>query len=466
MKKCILWTLGLLLPPAALDAGDWPQFRGPGGAGVSAEKGLPDRWSDEDNLRWKAVLPGRGQSSPVVAGGRVYLTACSGATQDRLHVLCFDARTGKRLWAREFWATGETISHPKTSMAASGPRDRRRPAVCVVRQRRPVLSGPRRAPGVVPDAGPGLSRRDQPHRHGVLAGGGKRRAGGGAGDGRGIVRGRHRRPDGRNRWKVERPRAATWTTPLVWTRQGRTEVVLQSGEKLSGHDVQTGDEHWSFTGKELAKIASPVAGRGIVLAATREELLAIRPGKETASASALVWQSKNLRPATATPLVYQGHVYSVSSAGLLTCGEASTGKDLWRKRVAGPFSASPVMGDGKLYIVGERGVTTVVQLSKEPRILSSNDLGETLLASPALADGACFCAASVTCSALPRKRRRTSRRNRPGVRETDMHVANNTRSIYIAFCSARPCARCFSRHHNKEILPCVSIGSRGVRVSR
>src|SRR5437879_5799767 len=99
-------------------AADWPEFRGPRGAGFSQEKNLPLRWSATDGLRWKADLPGRGLSSPVVANGRVYVTACSGPDQERLHVLCFDHNTGKKLWERRFQATGTTLCHPKTCMAA------------------------------------------------------------------------------------------------------------------------------------------------------------------------------------------------------------------------------------------------------------------------------------------------------------------------------------------------------------
>src|SRR5262249_3279700 len=102
-------------------AADWPQFRGPGGTGISKETGLPVRWGAKENIRWKVDLPGRGLSNPVIAGGRVYVTACSGFEQTRLHVLCFDAATGKRLWGRQFWATGNTLCHNKTNMAAPSP---------------------------------------------------------------------------------------------------------------------------------------------------------------------------------------------------------------------------------------------------------------------------------------------------------------------------------------------------------
>src|SRR5262245_20275871 len=82
-----------------------PQFRGPGGRGTSSETGLPTTWSDKENIRWKVDLPGRVLSNPVIAGGRVYVTAATGVQQDRLHVLCFDLASGKKLWQRQLWAT-------------------------------------------------------------------------------------------------------------------------------------------------------------------------------------------------------------------------------------------------------------------------------------------------------------------------------------------------------------------------
>src|SRR5213593_3086431 len=89
---CVTSLLSLMRSPAL--AGDWPQWRGLDGGGVSSEAGLPERWNETDNIRWKVDLPGRGLSSPIVVQGRLYVTACSGALQDRLHVLCFDAATG------------------------------------------------------------------------------------------------------------------------------------------------------------------------------------------------------------------------------------------------------------------------------------------------------------------------------------------------------------------------------------
>jgi outer membrane protein assembly factor BamB len=110
--------LGCVLPARGEDV---PQFRGVGGLGISKEKDVPLTWNEKDNIRWKVALPGRGLSCPVIASGRVYVTACTGVNQKRLHVLCLDEKTGKQMWERQLWATGTTQCHPKTNMAAPTP---------------------------------------------------------------------------------------------------------------------------------------------------------------------------------------------------------------------------------------------------------------------------------------------------------------------------------------------------------
>src|SRR5262249_27349876 len=118
-RRAVFLVLALLAAPAT--AADWPQFRGPAGTAVSHEANLPVKWSAAEGLRWKAELPGRGVSCPVVAGGRVYVTTASGPKNGRLHTLAFDAATGKKLWERQLVATGLTNCHPMTSMAAPTP---------------------------------------------------------------------------------------------------------------------------------------------------------------------------------------------------------------------------------------------------------------------------------------------------------------------------------------------------------
>jgi outer membrane protein assembly factor BamB len=115
------WTLALMGIPALAPAADWPQFRGANGTGVSAEKNLPVGFTDKDGVRWKSEIPGRGVSSPVVVGNKVFVSSSSGTRDDRLHLLAFDTATGKKLWHRQLAATGSTTAHPKTCMAANTP---------------------------------------------------------------------------------------------------------------------------------------------------------------------------------------------------------------------------------------------------------------------------------------------------------------------------------------------------------
>lgn len=111
----------LILTAGFATASDWPQFRGPDGSGVADEKNLPATWGPKENVLWKADIPGRSVASPVVAAGRIYVASASGVHGDKLHVLCFDSQSGKKLWSRQLNATGNTGCHPKSSMAAPTP---------------------------------------------------------------------------------------------------------------------------------------------------------------------------------------------------------------------------------------------------------------------------------------------------------------------------------------------------------
>ena len=123
MQSTSLAVVVMLVASHIAGGADWPQFRGTASNSVSGENVKvqpPTEWSDADgkNIAWKAKLPGRGPASPIVVGNKVIVTASSGVNQERLHVLCFDAATGKQLWERQFWATGRTLSHPSSANAA------------------------------------------------------------------------------------------------------------------------------------------------------------------------------------------------------------------------------------------------------------------------------------------------------------------------------------------------------------
>jgi outer membrane protein assembly factor BamB len=395
MTKAVAALAVVLLGVGSLPAargGDWPQFRGPGGRGVGDETGLPLHWSDTDGLRWKADLPGRGVSNPVIAGGQVYVTASSGYRQDRLHVLCLDARTGRRLWERQFWATGSTTSNAKTCMAGPTPvTDGERvyalfatgDLFCLdadgnlLWYRALVQDYPLVTNQVGMAASPVLYRDVLivPLEN--------------VGDS--FVAGLDRRT-GRNLWKHARARDINWCSPLLVEAGGGAEVLFQSRRELTACDPETGAERWSLKGQELADVPSPAPGETSVLVTARAEVLALKPPAAGAAGPEVVWKNARLRHNGTTPLCYRGRVYAVGSANVLLCADAADGKILGQQRLGlgGQVWASPVAADGRVYVVNEAGTTAVVEAGNRPRVLATNAVDEDILATPALADGALF----------------------------------------------------------------------------
>jgi outer membrane protein assembly factor BamB len=379
----------LVLTASGAEAGDWPQFRGPGGSAVSDETGLPVRWSKTESLRWKVALPGRGLSNPVIAGGRVYVTACTGVLQERLHVLCFDAATGKKLWERQFWATGNTLCHPKTCMAAPTPvTDGERvyalfatgDLACLDKEG--DLLWYRALERDYPTVGNNVGMAASPTLWKDVLLLPMENAG------ESFVAGLDKHT-GRNRWKSERSRDINWVSPLLVRRGDQAEVVFQSASELTAYDPETGQRRWSYKARGLNTIPSPAATDDLILTAGGKGLLALKPGAGD-KPTEVAWQSSKLQAGAASPLVYRGRVYTVTQQGILNCADVANGKVLWTERLDGAFWASPVAGDGKVYLVNEQGATFVVQASDAPRILGKNALEETILGTPAIAGGAIF----------------------------------------------------------------------------
>jgi len=368
-------------------AADVPQFRGGGGSGVADEKGLPTQWSDQENMRWKAELPGRGLSNPVIAGGRVYVTSASGFEQKRLHVLCFDVKTGKQLWERQFWATGTTLCHPKTNMAAPTPvTDGERvyalfaTADLVCLDKDGNLAWYRSLVGDHPTIGNNVGMAASPTLwKDVLIVPMEN-------IGESFAAGIDAKT-GANRWRIERPRGINWTTPVVLDRQGKTEVILATPGRFTAHDPTTGKETWRWEG-ECGSAPSPVAGDG-VLFVPGGKVTALKLGTH-GTPPEIAWQNNKLGTSYTSPTFYEGLIYTVKSPGVVTCAEASTGKVLWTERVEGNYWASPLAVDGKIYVASEEGVVTVLQAGREAKTLASNSLPGAILASPVASGGSLF----------------------------------------------------------------------------
>jgi outer membrane protein assembly factor BamB len=370
-------------------AGDVPQFRGAGGRGLTDVTGLPLTWSEQENLRWKAELPGRGLSNPVIAGGRVYVTACSGFDQTRLHVLCFDQASGKRLWERQLWATGGTLCHPKTNMAAPTPVTDGASVYALFATGDVVcyskdgdLRWYRSLVGDYPTVGNNVGMAASPVLHGDVFIVCMENVG------ESFAAGIDRRT-GENRWRIDRPRGINWVTPLLIDNRGQAEVLMQGPAELTAYDPATGHKRWSLTGHGLNTIPSPTIDGGILFV-PGDKFLAVRPGSATAAPEVL-WQSVKLRPGYSSPLVANGRVYTLQHGGILTAADAKTGNVAWTYRLEGQYAASPLWAEGRLYVVSEEGAATVLRdAGADCEPVGSGSLKDKILASPVAAGDALF----------------------------------------------------------------------------
>ncbi|MFM8283241.1 MAG: PQQ-binding-like beta-propeller repeat protein [Planctomycetaceae bacterium] len=377
----VLMALG-----AAARGEDWLTFRGAGGGSRAAAGTLPTELS-ADAVRWSVALPGRGLSGPLVVGRRVFVTTSDGPLQDRLHVVCLDAASGAILWDRQVWATGRTMCHSKTSVAAPTPcSDGRRvyaafssgDVVCTdldgalqwvrgITYDYPNVSnslGMASSPLVVGDVVVVPMENDsESYTLGLDA------------------------TTGANRWRLDRPKGANWTSPVDL---GGGLVALQSKTGVDAVAIADGTTAWRYTDGADTVASSCLEGGVLYVPSNGVTALALDAADPTREPRQ-VWRSNQLTPATASGLVAGDAVYSINRGDVLTAGERDTGKRRWQLRLQGPFSTTPVTDGAHLWAVNEGGLIQVVRLGKEEgQIVSTLDLADEILCSPAVSDGSLF----------------------------------------------------------------------------
>jgi outer membrane protein assembly factor BamB len=372
----------LLVVAISATAADWRQFRGQ--AGVAAEGDGPGELKEKP-VAWQRALPGEGLSSPVVVGNKLILTASSGADQERLHVLCFDARNGAEIWQRQFWATGRTMCHNKTAVAAPSPvSDGRRvflqfssnDVMCLDLDGNLIWM--RGLTADYANASNSLGMSSSP----VLAGSAL------------IVQVENDAEsfaagldvaDGVNLWKIDRPKAANWTSPVS---VGNNRAILQSKDGVSLVNVVNGDELWSFKGGASTIPSSTLSGK--LLLVPSNGITAMHATAEGTGFD-IAWRSAKLKPGTASPIIDGDRAYVLSGGGILSCANTKDGNVLWKLRAKGSFSATPVLAGELIYLVNEEGLIQVVKVDDEAgEVIATHELGETILCTPAIAGNGMF----------------------------------------------------------------------------
>lgn len=384
--KPLLFAL-LFSIAAVADGADWLQFRGTDSLS-SANAELPTALDGKTHIAWKSALPGRGLSSPLIVGDRVFVTAASTADQSRLEILCFSASDGKQLWRRQFWATGRTICHEKTCNAAPSPASDGKHIFALYSSNDLIcvdldgnLKWLRGLMHDYPNASNSLGLATSlVMSDGVLIAQIEN-------DSDSFAAGIDT-ATGVNKWKISRTKRANWSSPVVLPGG---VVALQGSAGISGIKASTGEELWSFSEGAATTASSLPSADGKTLYVPSNGLTAIAL-REDNNTPEIVWQEGTLRPGTASPVASGDKLLVLNKAGVLNAARLSDGERLWKTRLEGPFSGSPVVSGDFLYVAAERkGLLQCVDLRGEEGTVSGTiELGETILGTPALSGDALF----------------------------------------------------------------------------
>ncbi len=390
MARLCSSALALLLLSAGSFA-NWPAWRGPDGAGVSGEKNLPVRWSATENVRWKVAVPGAGVSAPVVWGERVFVTSSDGRNGDRLHLFCYHRDDGRLLWHRKFFGSavsegqyapgGMAVPTPATDgkrvFALFGTGD----LVCVGVDGKPLWLR-----SLAQERGPFRNRWGMAASPLLV-------------DGLLVVQVDHfggsyllavSAASGADRWRTPRDAAVNWTSPVALRGGSKTQVLAAGTNHLKGYSADTGAELWSWRGLHAQCIPTPVVRGDRFYVACGEGFTSLAFKVEGDKAPRPLWKAPSKGAGVPSPLVLGDFYYYTEDAGWANCLEARTGKPVWRARLTGKVQASLVAGDGKLYVPGANGTVTVLQAGGTLKVLARNNVGEGIVASPALAHGQVF----------------------------------------------------------------------------
>lgn len=382
-----------------LCAEDWTQFRGPGGQGLSAAMGLPVEWGPEKNVVWKVAIPGEGWSSPVVQGGRIYLTAAApvdGESEDRsLQLICLDGDDGAVIWSREiFKQDGESSPriHTKNSHASPTP---------VIHDGHVYVHFGHQGTACVDLDGKVIWKTKAVEYRPVHGNGGSPVvfqellifSTDGAKEQKLNALNRH---TGELVWQtrrdIQRPKKFAFCTPLVINVDGQPQVVSPGAGMVGGYDPASGKEIWRVEYDGYSVVPRPVFGQGMVFVSSGFDsptAMAIRPtGKGNVTETHVAWTQKRGAPHSPSMLLVGEDLYMISDRGVATCVDARTGEIHWQQRLGGRYSASPIYADGKIYCLGEEGVGVVFAADKEFKEIARNDLGERTLASYGVIDNA------------------------------------------------------------------------------
>lgn len=389
-------SIQIVLPCAGAEK-QWPCFRGPTGQGVVFDTNIPLKWSDTENVLWRVKLPGRGNSSPVVWGDKLFVTAESeprpddapltakDTAPDRL-LLCFST-AGELLWKRVAPRpeTHEVLYWKNTLTSATPVTDGERVIVflgnagllcCNLHGKQlwhtelgsfPTTHGPGSAPVLYQNLV--ILIQDQNKGQSLCAAFDKR--------------------TGTKVWQRERANSMGWSNPVVLKIGTRDELVFNGSKEVVSYDPLTGEELWKQEGTSIESIPMIAPGGGMLFSTSGRNgpIFAMRPGSGSSPVPQVVWRNEHGGPHVPSPAYVDGRLYLMNDTGIAMCLNAETGDTVWQKRLRGKFSASPLVVGDKLLLVSEEGVTYILKSGPRFELLGENALSETIYTTPAVVGG-------------------------------------------------------------------------------
>lgn len=363
---------------------DWPWWRGPNRNGVAAADQTPPlKWSESENVLWRAPVIGRGHGAPTVVGDQVFLAVAEHEAEVQ-SVVCFDRRTGKEVWKTDIHRGGfEKKGNSKSSLAS--------PTVACDGQRVFVnflhdgaiyttalgRDGKQLWQTKITDyvLHQGFGSSPAVYQSLVLVSADNK--------GTGVLAGLDR-ATGKIVWKQERPKLPNYTSPIVLNVAGRDQLFFTGCDLVASLDPLTGKKLWEVAGSTTECVTSTVTDGQLIFTSggyPKNHMSAV-----TADGSGkLVWENTS-RVYVPSMLVRDGYLYAVLDAGVATCWKSSTGEEVWKNRVAGgAFSASPVLVGEHIFATSETGKTSIFKASPAGfDLVAENQLGDDVYATPTI----------------------------------------------------------------------------------
>ena len=386
-KRCILWLLLAFL--SGDSSADWLQFRGPEGRSRTDTE-CPTEFGGESNrnFAWKIGLPGRAVNGPIVVGDQVIATASSGTGQKRLHVTSVDDETGEIQWDRRFWATGRTLCHPLSAVAAATPSSDGQRIFALFSSNDLFCLGLNgdllwtRALTVefenaFDDRGLASSTWLSGQTLIVQV----------ACSGDSFVMGVEP-ATGKTKWKMPLARDTNWATPCDITIRGKSMVMIQSAERLLIVDPKDGTIHHTFESKGNYIPSPTVAGSTILMPANGLTAITFSEDEE---AGEELWRSQKVSAESASPVAIDDDTFLVvRGSGVVTAAAVADGKVRWQERMKGNgFWATPLVSKDYAYVTNTDGLVYVFALT-DGEVVAKNELGEEVLGSPAAHDDSLY----------------------------------------------------------------------------